>query len=643
MRNVNVCVGVIAATVVAGAMCSRAAEGRTPDEKMAFAVSQTEKRTWPFWQFSQPYRFHAPAKVEPGKRYPLVVLMHGAGSRGTNNVNQIRNGGADLFDWARRKGEDFYFIAPQCPAEKQWVNTPWNNTSHRMAGYPGRELEMTMDLIEDVMWRYPVDPARIYVMGISMGGYATWELVQRRPYWFAAAIPCCGGGDTMLADKIKGVAIWAFHGDADGVVPTSRSRDMVKAIWALGGNVRYREYPGVGHNCWTPTFGDDAVFDWLFAQRKCDCPQAKDVPELMKTAAGKSVTTSAEWETIRRPEILELYTREVFGRRPAAADKPAKLSFVCESSEPALDGKATKKTVRISFAGPYGEGSFVATAFVPAATKKPVPVFVLIHGRGYRAGDPNKGEESRFWPVRDIIAGGYATVSYNATDLAADVSGGSGFNQGIFPIFQKESDRTDESWATISAWAWGASRVMDWIETEASLDAKRVAVIGNSRGGKTALWAGATDTRFALTCSNDSGCTGAKLNHVDLPKSEHIAQILSTRQYWFCQNYAKYIGKELTMVFDQHFLISLIAPRAVSIASAEEDNWAGPVGEWWTAVYASPAWRLYGLPGHVGAVFPKPGDSQSAGCVAYHLRTQTHDLLPEDWQRHMDVADLRMK
>ena len=628
--------------LLAGMQLVQAGVSRTPEEKMRFAVERTEPRTWPFWQFSQPYRFHAPAKVEDGKRYPLVVLMHGAGSRGTNNVNQIRVGGSDLFDWARRKGEDFFFLAPQCPEGRQWVDTPWGNRAHRMKPHPGRELEMAMDLVEDALWRYPVDPARVYVMGISMGGYATWELVQRRPHWFAAAIPCCGGGDVTLADRIKDIPIWAFHGDADSVVPTSRSRDMVRAIWALDGNVRYREYPGVGHNAWTPTFSDDTVFDWLFAQRKVDYPEAVNVPELMRTFDGRPVTTLADWEKTRRPEILELYTREVFGRRPAVAEKPARLSFACESSESAFDGKATKKTVRISFAGPYGEDSFVVTAFIPTAAKR-TPAFLLINNRGYDAGHPNRGEDSRYWPVRDILARGYATASFNATDLAADVSGGSGFNQGVFPLFEKEADRTDESWGTISAWAWGASRVMDWIETEPSLDAKRVAVIGQSRGGKTALWAGATDTRFALICSNDSGCTGAKLNHVDLPKSEHIAQILATRQYWFCGNYAKYIGKEMSMDFDQHFLVALIAPRVVSIASAEEDSWAGPVGEWWTAVHASSAWTLYGLPGLVGETFPKPGHSQAAGCVAYHLRPQTHDLLPEDWQRHMDVADLRMK
>ena len=629
--SIVVCAAVLAADAVAG-------EGRTPEEKMSYAVSVTEARTWPFWQFSQPYRFHAPAKVEVGKRYPLVVLMHGAGSRGTNNVSQIRVGGADLFDWARRRGEDFYFIAPQCPADRQWVDTPWSGKSHTMADYPGRELEMAMDLIEDVMWRYPVDPDRIYVMGISMGGYATWELVQRRPYWFAAAIPCCGGGDTALAYRIKDVAIWAFHGGADRVVPTSRSRDMVRAIWALNGNVRYREYPGVGHNCWTATFGDDSVFDWLFAQRKAGHPRAVGVPELMKTADGRKVATREEWERTRRPEILELFTREVFGRRPAAAEKPADLSFSCESEEPALGGAAVKKSVRVSFAGPYGAGSFVATAFIPRSAG-PAPVFVLVNNRSYAPGHPNRGEESRYWPVRDIVARRYATVSYNAKDLAADVSGGAGFNQGIFPLFQREEDRDGESWGTISAWAWGASRVMDWIETEPSLDARRVAVIGSSRGGKTALWVGATDVRFALACINESGCAGAKLNHVELPKSEHIDQILSTRQYWFCGNYAKYAGRDAQMDFDQHFLVALMAPRAVAIGSAEEDSWAGPVGEWWSAFYASPAWALYGLPGLVGTAFPKPGGAQLAGYVAYHLRTQTHDLLPEDWQRYMDFAD----
>ena len=216
-----------------------------------------------------PYRLHVPARPEPGRLYPLVVHMHGAGSRGTNNVDQIRTGGADFLKWVVSRGEEFVFIAPQCPKKQMWIAAPWSAREHRMAEKPTPWLARAIEIIDDAVKRYPVDPDRVYVMGISMGGYATWELLQRRPKLFAAALPCCGGGDTTLASSLTDIAVWAFHGDADNVVPVYRSQSMVAAIRAAGGRkIRYREYPGVKHNSWTPTFRDPKVFEWLFAQRR---------------------------------------------------------------------------------------------------------------------------------------------------------------------------------------------------------------------------------------------------------------------------------------------------------------------------------------------------------------------------------------
>ena len=195
--------------------------------------------------------------------------MHGAGSWGTNNVDQIRNGGADFIAWAKRRGEEYVFIAPQTPRRRKWVDTPWENKKSTMKEMPTPSLRMAMEIIDDAVARYPVDRDRIYVMGISMGGYAAWELLQRRPELFAAGLPCCGGGDVAQAPRLKDVAIWAFHGSKDKGVPVCRSRDMVAAIKAAGGKkILYREYKGLGHNVWTPTFSDDKVFEWLFSQRR---------------------------------------------------------------------------------------------------------------------------------------------------------------------------------------------------------------------------------------------------------------------------------------------------------------------------------------------------------------------------------------
>ena len=216
-----------------------------------------------------PYRFAAPKAVEPGKRYPLVLLFHGAGERGTNNVAQLVHGATDLLNYMREKGIEGYFIAGQCPSGQQWVDTPWSLLAHKMPEKPSAAMSLMIELIEKSFRELPIDRDRVLVTGISMGGYGTWDIVQRHPDWFAAAMPCCGGGDRTLAWKIREVPIWAFHGDQDTTVPFSRSRDMVAALWAVDGKVRYREYPGVGHNCWAPTYADwDQVLAWFFAQRR---------------------------------------------------------------------------------------------------------------------------------------------------------------------------------------------------------------------------------------------------------------------------------------------------------------------------------------------------------------------------------------
>ena len=216
-----------------------------------------------------PYRFAAPKEIDLEKKYPLVILFHGAGERGTNNVSQLVHGATDLLNYMKEKGIEGYFIAGQCPSGKQWVDTPWSLMAHRMPEKPSESMALMIGLIEKTMKELPVDRDRVLVTGISMGGYGAWDIVQRHPDWFAAAMPCCGGGDTALAWKIREVPIWAFHGDQDWVVPFKRSRDMVAALWAVNGKIRYREYPGVGHGCWGPTYADwDNVLSWFFAQRR---------------------------------------------------------------------------------------------------------------------------------------------------------------------------------------------------------------------------------------------------------------------------------------------------------------------------------------------------------------------------------------
>ncbi len=364
----------------------------------------------------------------------------------------------------------------------------------------------------------------------------------------------------------------------------------------------------------------------------------KDVPELMRTFAGEKVSSVEMWEKVRAPELLAEFTREEYGRRPV--ERPRKLAFEAEEPDATvMDGAAIRKRVRVSYEGKYGKGTFAFTAFIPKQAK-PAPAFLLICNRP--AGDnidPTREKKSGFWPAEEIVARGYAAIAFWNGDIAPDSN--RGLTRGVFAIFggDSRSDRPKDEWGMLSAWAWGASRVMDWIETEPLLDARHVAVVGHSRGGKTALVAGVYDRRFAMACANDSGCSGAKLNHIDLPQSEQVADIVTSFPYWFCRNYVRHVNAEKSWRVDQHEFIALMAPRLVCIASASGDSWAGQVGEYASGVLASPAWELYGKKGLVSNGFPPAEQPLQNGYISYHLRTGKHDLTPYDWGVYLDFAD----
>ena len=258
-------------TIIVFAMLSASAWAQLPPRApvaVTNAAAVTEAKVHESAGGSLNYRFHAPAKVEPGRKYPLVLFLHGAGERGNDNAMQLVHGVWPILSYMKEKGIEGYLIAPQCPGGQQWVDTPWGLIAHKMPAKPSAAMALAMELLEKTVKECPVDPRRVYVTGISMGGYGTWDIVQRRPELFAAAMPVCGGGDASLAWKIRSVPIWVFHGDRDTAVPFVRSRQMVSALWQCDGNVRYREYPGVGHNCWVATYDDHVVLDWFFGQVK---------------------------------------------------------------------------------------------------------------------------------------------------------------------------------------------------------------------------------------------------------------------------------------------------------------------------------------------------------------------------------------
>jgi predicted alpha-1,2-mannosidase len=222
--------------------------------------------------FTLPYRLYKPANVDITEKLPLVILMHGAGERGIDN----------RYQFYRMKGFPFWekypciVLAPQCPTRENtqsnsdcvWVDTPFGASASTMKETPTKPMQLTISLLDSISSLPQVDKNRIYITGLSMGGFATWELIQRFPFKFAAAVPVCGGGDPSFASKLVHLPLWAFHGDADNTVLPQRSQEMIKAIKADGGNPLYTEYPGVGHGAWTATYANQKMWDWMFSQKK---------------------------------------------------------------------------------------------------------------------------------------------------------------------------------------------------------------------------------------------------------------------------------------------------------------------------------------------------------------------------------------
>ena len=369
-------------------------------------------------------------------------------------------------------------------------------------------------------------------------------------------------------------------------------------------------------------------------------PLPKDVPELLRTEDGRSVSTREMWERVRRPEILRFFQDRVYGRRPC--ERPPHLVFTAaEPDRVMMDGAAVRKRVRVTYGGEYGTNSFVFTAFIPTAARRPAASFVLICNRNPRENiDPERVKKSDFWPAEEIVRRGYAAIAFFNGDLAPDFV--HGYTQGAFAAFEDVTRkyRNHSAWGVISCWAWGASRVLDWIETESSLDARLVAVVGHSRGGKTALVAAAFDERFALACVNNSGSCGIMLNHLDLPASERPIHTIRGRQNWYCLGFTEFANRELEAPYDAHELAALVAPRLLCVGSAADNSEAGQPGEFWGAYLASPAWELYGRRGLVSPPkFPAVGTVLQEGSVGYHVRPGIHDLTREDWAHYMDFFD----
>ena len=363
---------------------------------------------------------------------------------------------------------------------------------------------------------------------------------------------------------------------------------------------------------------------------------ALELPNVLGSPPAKS---KEDWIKIQRPKTLELFKNHVYGRAPLG--KPTTLSFkVIEEDPKAMDGAATLRIIQISYSGPGGESGFKLITFIPNKATKPAPGYLLICNRGPETIDPTRKKKDDFWPAESIVARGYVAATFLNSELSTDKD--LNFNNGAHKAFDNyDGERPGDAWATIAAWAWGASRALDYFETDPAIDASNFAVVGHSRGGKTALWAGATDERFALTISNNSGCTGAALAR--RKTGERVARINKSFPHWFCGNYKNFDGKENELPIDQHQLVALMAPRAVYVASASKDDWADPEGEFLAAAYAGPVYELFGLKGLETMEMPVADQPIQLGHIGYHLRTGKHDLSQYDWEQYLNFGDKHLK
>ena len=378
------------------------------------------------------------------------------------------------------------------------------------------------------------------------------------------------------------------------------------------------------------------------------------LPDVLALRSGERMRDAKSWSSRRRPEILALYETEVFGKSPA---KAAKLNYEVKGVEKgALGGKADRKVVTVYFGETRGGPKMDLLIYLPAGAKKAVPVFLGLSFSGIHtvandakvplgtqwvrgvkepAPESSRGSAAERWQVEKILAAGYglATVDYN--DIEPDFVGG--MKYGIRPLFFKpgQSEPAADEWGAIAAWGWAASRAMDYLEKDKEVDGTRVALFGHSRLGKTALWAGALDTRFSMVIANESGEGGAAISRRNY--GERTQDLNTHFPHWFDGNFKKYSAREDEMPFDSHMLLSLIAPRGLYVASAEEDRWSDPRGEFLGAANASPVWELFGKKG-IGTM-DMPGLHQPLGeHVRYHIRAGKHDVTAYDWEQYLKFA-----
>ncbi len=375
-----------------------------------------------------------------------------------------------------------------------------------------------------------------------------------------------------------------------------------------------------------------------------------ELPELLQMADGTAVRTPEQWPA-RRAELLALFEDQMFG---AAPETPAAMRFtVLEQDANALGGLAHRKQVRVDFSDEADGPGMDLLLYTPADAAAPVATFLGLNFRGNHGVHPDpaihrargwvlptpgrthgRGQSETRWQLERVLRRGYGLASICYGDIDPDYD--DGFQNGVHQLSPSPGPG---DWGSVAAWSWGLSRALDYLESDRSVDASRVAVLGHSRLGKTALWAGVTDERFAVVIPiNSGGCGAAISRHI----SGETVEICNVRfPHWFNRNFKAYSGRERDLPFDQHMLLALVAPRPVYVASGEDDGWADPHGEFLATREAGPAYELLGKRG-LGVKERPPIDQPVMHDVGYHVRSGGHDVTAFDWQCFLDFADLHL-
>ncbi|WP_025762030.1 alpha/beta hydrolase family protein [Dyadobacter tibetensis] len=398
-----------------------------------------------------------------------------------------------------------------------------------------------------------------------------------------------------------------------------------------------------------------------YAQRVGEPSQSYILPEVLEKIDGSPVTNAQMWTSERRPEILQLFREEVYGITPS---QTLPLTFINKGEEPdALNGTATRKQIRIQF-GKDPDQYIDLLLYLPNHLQGPVPVFLGLNFAGnqtihpdpsimitekwmpawkdpgivnHRSNEVSRGTRIRRWPVDSILRRGYGLATFYYGDVFPDKAQGA--SSSIQMLFNsQENQKSGSEWGAIGAWAWGLSRAMDYLITDPTVASDKVVVMGHSRLGKASLWAGAQDQRFAMVISNDSGEGGAALSRRKY--GERIKDLNKNFPHWFAANFKNYDEKEQQMPVDFHMLLSLIAPRPLYVASASEDQWADPEGEYLSARNAVPVYELLGHKVKLGNMPPRAMNPIGLpGKIGYHMRHGKHDILAYDWEQFLNFAD----